>query len=144
MRGQRPTSEVSVMVVILAILAVSLISFCAYRWKRQYAGLGRGRTTFLVSLAIVIAYNVILVVWFWRTIPQRFPLKSRQACLSGSRPFAPKCRGFQLFEKLPFNFRLVSGAHELYDDTLCPRCTILCRVRATQSFTHTLADGVQI
>jgi hypothetical protein len=58
------------MVVILTILAVLLISFCAYRWKRQYAGLGRGRTTFLVSLAIVIAYNAILVVWFWRSIPQ--------------------------------------------------------------------------
>src|SRR6266566_2872849 len=70
MRAQRPTSEVSVMVVILTILAVLLISFCAYRWKRQYAGLGRGRTTFLVSLAIVIAYNAILVVWFWRSIPQ--------------------------------------------------------------------------
>jgi hypothetical protein len=70
MRAQRPTSEVSVMVVILTILAVLLISFCAYRWKRQYAGLGRGRSTFLVSLAIVIAYNAILVVWFWRSIPQ--------------------------------------------------------------------------
>jgi hypothetical protein len=70
MRGQRPTSQVSVMVIILTVLAVLLISLCAYRWKRGYAGLGKGRTTFLVSLAIVIAYNVILVVWFWRTIPQ--------------------------------------------------------------------------
>jgi hypothetical protein len=70
MRGQRPTSQVSVMVLILTILAVILISLCAYRWKRGYAGLGKGRTTFLVSLAIVIAYNVILVVWFWRMIPQ--------------------------------------------------------------------------
>ena len=58
MRGQRPTSQVSVMVAILTVL-VLLISFCAYRWKRQYAGLGKGRTTFLVSFAIVIAYNVI-------------------------------------------------------------------------------------
>jgi len=66
MRGQRPTSQVSVMVAILTVLAVLLISLCAYRWKRQYAGLGKGRTTFLVSLAIVIAYNVILVVWLWR------------------------------------------------------------------------------
>jgi hypothetical protein len=58
------------MVAILTILAVLLISFCAYRWKRQYAGLGKGRTTFLVSLGIVIAYNAILVIWFWRAIPQ--------------------------------------------------------------------------
>ena len=70
MRGQRPTSQVSVIVLILTILAVILISLCAYRWKRGYTGLGKGRTTFLVSLAIVIAYNVILVVWFWRMIPQ--------------------------------------------------------------------------
>jgi phosphoglycerol transferase MdoB-like AlkP superfamily enzyme len=70
MRGQRPTSQVSVMVAILTVLAVLVVSLCAYRWKRQYAGLGKGRTTFLVSLAIVIAYNVILVVWLWRTIPQ--------------------------------------------------------------------------
>ena len=70
MRAQRPTSPVSVVVAIVTILAVLLISFCAHRWKREYAGLGKGRTTFLVSLGIVIAYNVILVVWFWRSIPQ--------------------------------------------------------------------------
>jgi hypothetical protein len=70
MRAQRPTSPVSVVVAIVTILAVLLISFCAYRWKREYAGLGKGRITFLVSLGIVIAYNVILVVWFWRLIPQ--------------------------------------------------------------------------
>jgi hypothetical protein len=64
MRGQRPTSPVSVMTGVLTILAVLLISLCAYRWKRQYAGLGKGRITFLVSVAIVIAYNAILLVWF--------------------------------------------------------------------------------
>ena len=70
MQAQRTTNQISMMVVILTVLAVLLISFCAYRWKREYAGLGKGRTTFLVSLAIVIAYNAILVVWFWRAIPQ--------------------------------------------------------------------------
>lgn len=70
MRGQRPTSAVSVMTAVLTVLAVLLICFCAYRWKRGYTGLGKGRTTFLVSLAIVIAYNAILVAWFWRAIPQ--------------------------------------------------------------------------
>jgi phosphoglycerol transferase MdoB-like AlkP superfamily enzyme len=70
LRAQRPTSQVSVMAAIVTILAVLLISFCAYRWKRQCAGLGKGRTTFLVSLGIVIAYNAILIIWFWRAIPQ--------------------------------------------------------------------------
>ena len=69
-RAQRPTSQVSVMVATVTILAVLLISFCAYRWKREYAGLSKGRTTFAVSLGITILYYVILVVWFWRSIPQ--------------------------------------------------------------------------
>jgi hypothetical protein len=46
MRGQRPTSQVSVMVAILTALAVLLISFCAYRWKRQYGALVRGALRF--------------------------------------------------------------------------------------------------
>jgi hypothetical protein len=70
MRAQRPTSQVSVMVAIITILAVMLIGSCAYRWKREYAGLNKGRTTFVVSLGIVILYFAILVIWFWRSIPQ--------------------------------------------------------------------------
>jgi len=70
MRAQRPTSEVSVMVTIMTVLSVLLIAFSAYRWKREYAGLGKGRTTFAVSLGIVLVYYAILIVWFWRSIPQ--------------------------------------------------------------------------
>jgi hypothetical protein len=70
LRAQRPNSEVSVMVSIMIVLSVLLIAFCAYRWKREFAGLGKGRTTFVISLGIVIAYYAILIVWFWRSIPQ--------------------------------------------------------------------------
>ena len=69
MRAQRPTSDVSVMVAIMVVLSVLLIALCAYRWKRQYAGLGKGLRTFLVSFVVVVAYYTILIVWFYHIIP---------------------------------------------------------------------------
>jgi uncharacterized membrane protein YidH (DUF202 family) len=65
MRGHHPTSDVSIMVAIMVVLSVGLIVLCAYRWKRQYAGLGKGLSTFLVSLAVVVAYYAILIAWFF-------------------------------------------------------------------------------
>jgi len=47
-----------------------MIIFCAYRWRKEYAGLGKGRRTFIVSLLVVVAYYAILAIWFWRQIPQ--------------------------------------------------------------------------
>ena len=47
MRGQPPTSDVSVMVSIMSVLSVLLIALCANRWKREYAG--KGLHTFLVA-----------------------------------------------------------------------------------------------
>lgn len=69
-RAQRPDSQVSVMVAIMIVLSVLLIGFSAYRWKRQYAGLGKGRSTFAISLGIVVVYYAILIFWFWQSIPQ--------------------------------------------------------------------------
>lgn len=63
------TNEVSLVGGITALLSVVMIVFCGYRWKRHYSGLGKGLSTFLVSLVIVAAYYAILVIWFWRTIP---------------------------------------------------------------------------
>jgi len=73
MHAQRPSNDVSLMAGVTAILAVMMIVFCAYRWRREYAGLGKGRTTFLVSLGVVLVYYAILVFWFWRIIPQSGP-----------------------------------------------------------------------
>lgn len=67
---QRPSNDVSLLAGITAVLAVMMIVLCLYWWKREYAGLGKGRRTFLVSLGIVVAYYAVLVVWFWRLIPQ--------------------------------------------------------------------------
>lgn len=61
MRAHRPTNEVTILAAVIAALAVLMIVFCAYRWKREYAGLGKGLSTFLVSLGIVVVYYVILV-----------------------------------------------------------------------------------
>lgn len=69
MRAQRPTSEISVMVAIMIVLSVLLIAFCAYRWKREYSGLGKGVRTFLFSFVFVAAYYAILIGWFYRMFP---------------------------------------------------------------------------
>ncbi len=66
----QPTNAVSLLAAATALLAVLMIAFCAYRWKREYSGLGKWRSTFLVSLGIVTAYYATLVIWFWRMIPQ--------------------------------------------------------------------------
>lgn len=63
------TNQVSLVAGITALLSVVMIVVCGYRWKRHYSGLGKGLSTFIVSLIIVAAYYAILVIWFWRTIP---------------------------------------------------------------------------
>ncbi len=65
-----PTNAVSLLAAVTGLLAVLMIAFCAYRWRREYAGLGKWRSTFLVSLGVVSAYYATLVIWFWRMIPQ--------------------------------------------------------------------------
>jgi hydrogenase-4 membrane subunit HyfE len=69
LHAQRPGNQVSLMAAVTAVLAVLMASFCAYRWKREYAGLGKGRNTFLVSFSVVFVYYGILVVWFWWRLP---------------------------------------------------------------------------
>jgi len=69
-RGQAVTNQVSLVAGITALLSLMMIGFCAYRWKRHYSGLGKGLSTFLISLGIVTVYYAILVVWFWNTFPK--------------------------------------------------------------------------
>ncbi len=70
MRAQRPSNDVSFLAGVTAVLAVMMIILCLYQWRREYAGLGKGRTTLVVSLGIVVVYYAVLVIWFWRLIPQ--------------------------------------------------------------------------
>lgn len=53
---------------VISILSVAMIAFCGYRWKREFAGLGQGLSTFLISLGIVAAYYGVLAYWFWRSV----------------------------------------------------------------------------
>jgi hypothetical protein len=69
-RAQAVTNQVSLVAGIIALLSLLMIGFCAYRWKRHYSGLGKGLSTFLISLAIVVVYYGILVVWFWNRLPR--------------------------------------------------------------------------
>lgn len=64
------TTPVGVMVMITALIAILMIAFCARHWKKEYSGLGKTGSTFLVSLGIVAAYYGILFVWFWHMIPK--------------------------------------------------------------------------
>lgn len=68
-RGQGLTNDVSFIAAISAVLAALMIVFCARRWKREYAGLGKTATTFAVSAGIVAMYYGILAIWFWNMIP---------------------------------------------------------------------------
>lgn len=54
-----------------AVLALSaiLIVCCANRWRRECAGLRKGWSTLLVSLAIAAAYYAVVVVWILRWPP---------------------------------------------------------------------------
>jgi hypothetical protein len=62
-------NAVGFIALLTALIAVLMIIFSARHWKREYAGLGKGRSTFLVSLGIVAAYYAILIAFFWEMIP---------------------------------------------------------------------------
>jgi hypothetical protein len=52
---------------VISVLSVAMIGFCARRWRREFQGLGKGLSTFLVSTGIVAIYYGLLVLWFWRS-----------------------------------------------------------------------------
>jgi len=75
MQLERPNNNVSLLAGVAAVLAVMMIILCLHWWRREYAGLGKGRSTFLASLGIVAVYYAVLVIWFWRLIPQASAVK---------------------------------------------------------------------
>ncbi len=62
-------SLVSGVALTTALLAVLMITFCGRHWKKEYSGLGKARSTFLVSLGIVAVYYGTLLRFFWEMIP---------------------------------------------------------------------------
>lgn len=51
------------------VLSVVLIVSCANRWRREFAGLRKGWSTLLISLAIAGAYYAVVVIWILRWPP---------------------------------------------------------------------------
>ncbi|MBZ5528771.1 MAG: hypothetical protein LAN71_12830 [Acidobacteriia bacterium] len=64
-----PSNAVSLVAGITALLAVAMVVICGLRWKRTFHGTGKELGTFLTSLGVVVAYYGLLVMWFWRMIP---------------------------------------------------------------------------
>ena len=68
-RGLGLTNLVSFLAAITMLLSILMILVCARRWHKEYGGLGKSLTTFVVSFGIVIVYYCILIAWFWHMIP---------------------------------------------------------------------------
>jgi len=67
--GSATTNMVGIIALLTALIAVLMITFCARHWNKEYAGLGKGLSTFLVSLGVVVVYYGVLIAWFWQMIP---------------------------------------------------------------------------
>jgi hypothetical protein len=59
---------ISGIAMITAVFAVLMVILCARHWQKEYAGLGKARNTFLVSLGVVAVYYGILISLFWEMI----------------------------------------------------------------------------
>jgi hypothetical protein len=51
------------------VLSVVMVAACANRWRREFTGLRKGWSTFLISFAIAAAYYAVMVVWILRFPP---------------------------------------------------------------------------
>lgn len=60
---------VTLLAIVTATVAVLMTTLCRIHWVKEYSGRGRTWHTFLVTLAIVVAYYAILLRWFWDMIP---------------------------------------------------------------------------
>lgn len=67
--GGDPPTDVAVVTLLSTVLAVLLIVSCARHWKREFAGSGKGWSTFGIGLVAVCAYYGILVYWFGQLFP---------------------------------------------------------------------------
>jgi hypothetical protein len=62
-------NTVAFIAALTALISVLMIIFTGKHWSNEYAGLGKGRSTFLVSLGIVAVFYGILITFFWEMIP---------------------------------------------------------------------------
>jgi len=62
---------VGLLTILQLVLSVALIASCAMRWHREFTGLHKGWSTFLVSVVVSAVYYGILVLWILRWPPVR-------------------------------------------------------------------------
>ncbi len=62
-RFQRPDFAAHFLAAITLVLAIAMIVVCGYRWRREFAGLKQGWSTFLVCLGVVVVYYGAMVIW---------------------------------------------------------------------------------
>jgi len=67
LHAQSPNFAVQFVGGMVSLLSVAMIVACGYVWEHRLAKAGETRRTFALSLAIIIAYYGVLVLWFWRT-----------------------------------------------------------------------------
>jgi hypothetical protein len=67
--GIASRNGIALIALLTAVIAVLMMALCGRHWKKEYAGLGKTRSTFLVSLGIVAVYYGILITFFWEMIP---------------------------------------------------------------------------
>jgi hypothetical protein len=60
---------VGIAALTTALLAALMIASCSRHWTKEYSGLGKLRSTFLVSFGIVAVYYGTLLRFFWDMIP---------------------------------------------------------------------------
>jgi len=48
---------------VTLLLAIAMICVCGYRWRHEFSGVNKGWSTFLVCLAVVVAYYGAMVIW---------------------------------------------------------------------------------
>ena len=68
--GRTAVDKINALDIVTAAFCTLMIVFSARRWKREYAGSGKGQTTFLVTFVGVAAYYALLIYVFWKGIPR--------------------------------------------------------------------------
>jgi len=61
-----PFFALGLLTTLATLLSLTLIGLCAYRWEREFKGLGKGWRTLVVSAAFVGAYYALVVLWVLR------------------------------------------------------------------------------
>jgi hypothetical protein len=68
-RLQRPDSAADFLGAVAVVLSVTMVAVCARRWRQEFAGTGKGWSTFWVCLGVTTAYYAVMVIWLLRWTP---------------------------------------------------------------------------